>query len=91
MYSVLFNKYGVCESDLWLTGTSEMLNNLFFVCFLSQARPESWSTGKAGLAPRALVLVPPTPGQARPAGGPINCYINSLLLTVIGRKASLPQ
>lgn len=31
MYSVLFNKYGVCENDLWLRGTSKMLNNLF-VC-----------------------------------------------------------
>lgn len=49
MYSVLFHKYGVCENDLWLTGTSEMLNNLFFVCFLSQSLPESLSTGKAGL------------------------------------------
>lgn len=27
MYSVLFNKYGVCENDLWLLGTSKMLNN----------------------------------------------------------------
>ena len=34
MYSVLFNKYGMCENDLWLTGTSKMLNNLFFCVFL---------------------------------------------------------
>lgn len=34
MYSVLFNKYGVCENDLWLMGTSKMLNNLFFCVFL---------------------------------------------------------
>lgn len=93
MYSVLFNKYGVCGNDLWLMGTSKMLNNLFFVCFLSQSRPESLSTGKAGLerpGPRSLPRHT-MPRHAGPAGGHINCYINSLLLTVIGRKASLPQ
>lgn len=29
MYSVLFNKYGMCGNDLWLAETSKMLNNLF--------------------------------------------------------------
>lgn len=35
MYSVLFNKYGMCEDDLWLVETSKMLNNLS-LCFLSK-------------------------------------------------------